>query len=131
MGFPCGSDGKESVCNAGDLGSIPGEGNGNPLQYPCLKNSMDRGTWQATFHGVAKSQIQLSDCHSLSDTATVYALHTTLKPQFVEHFQCNNQDCLHYQQLDDLDIPFLEIIHVCQTQNKITCICLFPLPDDY
>ena len=48
MGFPCGSDGKESTCNAGDLGSIPrwerspGKGNGYPLQYSCLENSMDR-----------------------------------------------------------------------------------------
>ena len=56
-----GSDGKESACNAGDLGSIPekgrslGEGNGYPLQYSCLENSMDRGVWQATVHGVAKS----------------------------------------------------------------------------
>ena len=51
MGFPGGSDGKESACNAGDLGSIPElrrsprEGNGNPLQYSCLENSMDGGTW--------------------------------------------------------------------------------------
>ena len=62
MGFPGGSDGKESACNAGDLGSIPGlgrsptEGNGNPLQYACLKNPMDRLAWRATVHGVAKSQ---------------------------------------------------------------------------
>ena len=48
-GFPCGSVGKESACSAGGLGSIPGsgrspgEGNGNPLQYPCLENPMDRG----------------------------------------------------------------------------------------
>ena len=61
-GFPGGSDGQESVCNAGDLSSIPGlgrspgEGNGNPLQYSCLENSMDIGAWQATVHGVAKSQ---------------------------------------------------------------------------
>jgi len=53
FGFPGGSDGKESVCSVGDLGSIPGsgrspgEGNGNPLQYPCLENPMDRGAWQA------------------------------------------------------------------------------------
>ena len=51
MGFPGGSDGKASVCNAGDLGSIPGlgrspgEGNGSPLQYSCLENSMDGGAW--------------------------------------------------------------------------------------
>ena len=54
-GFPGGSDGKESACNAGDLGLIPGpgrspgEGNGNPLQYSCLENSMDRGAWWATY----------------------------------------------------------------------------------
>ena len=67
MGFPGGSDGKESACNAGDLSSIPGLGrspeewNGNPLQYSCLENSMDREAWQATVHGVAKSWTQLSD----------------------------------------------------------------------
>jgi len=65
--FTGGSDGKDSACNAGDLGSIPGlgrspgEGNGNPLQYSCLKNSMKRGAWQATVHVVAKSQTPLSD----------------------------------------------------------------------
>ena len=51
LGFPGNSAGKESICNAGDLGSIPGlerspgEGNGNPLQYSCLENFMDRGAW--------------------------------------------------------------------------------------
>ena len=65
--FPSGSDGKESICNAGDLGSIPGsgrspgEGNGNPLQYSCLENLMDRGAWWATVHGVTKSRTWLSD----------------------------------------------------------------------
>ena len=60
-GFPGGSDSKESACNAGDLGSIPEserspeEGNGNPLQYSCLENSMDRGTLRDTVHGVPKS----------------------------------------------------------------------------
>ena len=59
MGFPAASDGKESACNAGDrgyipgLGRSPGEGNGNPLQYSCLKNPRDRGAWQATAHGVS------------------------------------------------------------------------------
>ena len=63
MGFPGGSAGKESVCNAGDLGSIPGlgrspvDGNGNPLQYSCLGNPVDREAWQATVHGLAKSWI--------------------------------------------------------------------------
>ena len=64
------SDGKESACNEGDLGLIPGsgrcpgEGNDNPLQYSCLENSMDRGVWQATVNGgagrVSKSQTQLT-----------------------------------------------------------------------
>ena len=64
-GFPGGSDGKASACNAGDLGSIPGsarspgEGNGNPLQYSCLENPMDEGAWQV--HGVTKSRTRLSD----------------------------------------------------------------------
>ena len=63
----CSSDGKESACNAGDLGLIPGwgrspgEGNGNLLQYSCLENPMDRGAWRATVYGVAKSQAQLSN----------------------------------------------------------------------
>ena len=57
---PGGSDGKEFTCNAGDQGLIPGsgrspgEGNGNPFQYSCLENPMDRGAWWATVHGVAK-----------------------------------------------------------------------------
>ena len=60
--FPGGSDGKASAYNAGELGSIPGlgrfpgEGNGNPLQYSCLENPTDRGAWQTTVYGVAKSQ---------------------------------------------------------------------------
>ena len=61
LGFPGGSDGKESSCNAGDPGSIPrsgrshGEENSTPLQYSCLENSIDRGAWQATVHGIARS----------------------------------------------------------------------------
>ena len=61
-GFPGGLDGKESACNPGNQGSIPGsgrspgEGNGNPLQHCFLENSMDRGGWQATIHWVTKSK---------------------------------------------------------------------------
>ena len=60
LGFPSGSDGKESACQCRrpgltpGLGRSPGEGNGNPLQYSCLENSMDRGAWQARVHRVAK-----------------------------------------------------------------------------
>ena len=59
LGFPGGSNGKESACSMGDLGlspglgRSPGEGNGYPLQYSGLENSMDRGAWQATVHGVS------------------------------------------------------------------------------
>ena len=73
---------KESACNAGDTGLVPGplrspgEGNGNPVQYFCLENPMDRGAWWATVHGAAKSQTRLSDlsiwsldfCSSLSSS---------------------------------------------------------------
>ena len=61
LGFPGGSDSKETACNAGDLCLIPGlgissgEGNGSPLQYSCLKNPIDRRAWWPTVHGVAKS----------------------------------------------------------------------------
>ena len=69
MGFPGGSDSEESVCKAGDLTWVrslgqedsPGEKNGYPLQYSCLENSMDRGTWWTAVYGVAKTWTQLSD----------------------------------------------------------------------
>ena len=60
LGFPGGSDSQESACNAGDLGSLPGlgrspgEGNGNPLQYSCLENSVGRGAWWAASPWVLK-----------------------------------------------------------------------------
>ena len=63
QGFPGGSDGEESACNAEDPGSIatsersPGEGHGNPLQYSCQENSMDRGGWWVTVHGVSESWV--------------------------------------------------------------------------
>ena len=67
LGFPGGSDGKAFAYNVGDPGLIPGSGrssgedNGNPLQYSCLENPMDRGTWWATVHGVSKNRTRLSD----------------------------------------------------------------------
>ena len=63
MGLPQWLSGKESTCHAGDGGSIPGSGRspgggyGNPLQYSCLENLMDRGTWQAIVHSISKNQI--------------------------------------------------------------------------
>ena len=67
MGVPGGSDGKASACNAGDPGSIPGsgkilgEGNGNPLQYPCLENPVDEEPGRLQSTGVTKSRTRLSD----------------------------------------------------------------------
>ena len=67
VGFRGGSDSKESASKVGDPGSIPGsgrspgKGNGNPLQYSCLENPMDGGSWQATFHAAAKSWTRLND----------------------------------------------------------------------
>ena len=69
--FPGGSDSKDSACNVGDLGSIPGlrrslgGGHGSPLQYSCLENPMDRGTWQATVHEVAKRWTRLRKTDAL------------------------------------------------------------------
>ena len=71
MSFPGGLDGKESAYNTGDWGSIPGsgrfpgEGNGNPLQYSCLEDLVDKGAGWATVHGVSKSQTRLSHWHTL------------------------------------------------------------------
>ena len=85
MGFPGGSEGKASACNAGDLGSIPGsgrspgEGNGNPLQYSCLENPMDEGAWWATVYSVAKSDTT-EPLHSLTHSKTQ-------PPQQIEHTQ--------------------------------------------
>ena len=67
LGFPGGSVGKESACNAGDqvwipgLGRSPGEGSGYPFQYSCLENSIDKGAWRATDHGVTNNWTGLSD----------------------------------------------------------------------
>ena len=78
MGFPGGSYGKETICNAGDLDSIPGlrrysgEENGNPLWYSCLQNPMNRDVWRATDHLVAKSQTWLSKKHTKSQAVSTY-----------------------------------------------------------
>ena len=74
MGFLGGSDGKESTHNVGDLGVIPGlerspgERNGNPLQYSCLENPMDKGASWDTVHGDAKSGTRLSNSHTYTHT---------------------------------------------------------------
>ena len=96
---PGSSDNKESACNVGDAGLIPGlgrsprEGTDNPLQYSCLENPMDGGVWQATCHGVTKIQTKLSDftftftlhCPGLCRFRTPIC---TDGPQNSEHFPC-------------------------------------------
>ena len=82
MGFPGGSIGKESACNAGELDSIPesgrypGEGTGNQLQYSCLKNSMYRGAWWATVHGVPETDMTewLTHTHTHTHTKNLWLL---------------------------------------------------------
>ena len=84
-GFTGGSDGKESTCNVGDLGSIPGLGrfpggrHGNPLQYSCLENLMDRGAWQATAHRVTQSWTRLKRLSVHVCTVDEYELVSFLK----------------------------------------------------
>ena len=95
MGFPGGSDGEEPACNAGDLGSTPGSGrspgggHGNPLQYSCLENPMDREAWWPTVYEAAKSQTQLSDynthtgSYSASQVVQWRRLHLPLQETWV------------------------------------------------
>ena len=107
LSFPCGSYGKESACNVGGPGLIPGsgkspgEGNSNPLQYSCLENSKDRGAWLAIVHGIAESQTWLSS-HTHTEASFVYFL--SLIPLL--------------QEIDPKNIAA-----ICQ---KVFCLC-FPL----
>ena len=89
MGFPVGASGKEPPANAGDLrnaasvpgsGRSPGRGHGNPLQYSCLENPMDRGAWQSTVHRVAKSQTRLNDRACTFQSVAFPRLTETLTP---------------------------------------------------
>ena len=81
MGLPGGSVVKKLSANAGDVGSVlglgrsPGEGNGNPLPYSCLENSMDRGAWRATIHGVIKSWAQLKQLSTHTHTVGITPPH--------------------------------------------------------
>ena len=86
---------KESACNAGDAGSIPGSGrsprcrNGNPLQYPCLGNSVGRGAWWAAVHGVAKSQTRLNMSMMETMRARTHAhMHTHTRTHTHTHTVC-------------------------------------------
>ena len=88
MDFPCSSVSKEFACSAGDLGSIPGlgrspgEGNGNPLQYHCLENLMDRGAWWAAVQGAAKSR------HDWANSTYLLALLYTWNIGVLQYTKC-------------------------------------------
>ena len=109
-GLPWWLSGKEYACNAGDQGSIsgsgrsPGEENGNPLQYSCLGNPMDRGAWWATIHGVAEELDTLSD---FTTSTTIYVfmyvcIYIYLQPTFHHGFLMHfNTNCLHRPFLQD------------------------------
>ena len=128
MDFPGGSDGKASVYNAGDLGSIPGsgrstgegnedpgEGNGNPLQDYCLENPRDRGAWQGTVHGVAESRTGLSHSTFLSFQSPVGGEVSMFGEKLSWH-PIKNFRCCHY--LDGY-LLFLNVCsHCVMIQNK-------------
>ena len=99
-GFPGGSDSKESTCNARDpslipeSGRSPREGNGHPLQYSFLENSMDRGAWRATVHGVTKSRTQTEQL-----TLSLFHYAETSSPKILTYLLWDRQICL--SALDD------------------------------
>ena len=131
MGFPGGSDSRESACNAGDLGSIPGlgrspgEGNGNPLQYSCLENSIDRGAWWATVHGVteqwyglipfSQQPVKLALLHILYK-ARSQAMLTWIQNLGLK-IQCDNDIPLWLEWLEDLKSVFWWQMFI----NSLTC----------
>ena len=115
LGFPGDSMVKNLLVNAGNMDLIPGlerspgEGNGNPLQYSCLGNPMDKGAWQATFHGVPKSQTQLNNQHHnnhrlglpswQSNTHATYATILNIK----SHLWSTNKFCIVCQALGKME----------------------------
>ena len=118
--FPGGSNGKEFACNVGDQGSIPGsegypeKGKGNPLQYSCLENFMDRGVWWATVHGVTKSHTTERLTHTCTRAHT-YNLAWILAPTcnimyfFLSTFQIKLIGLLH-----PLEIRFCRLLAFLQ-----------------
>ena len=109
-----GSDGKASVCNAGDpdsipgLGSSPGEGKDSPLQYSCLENPIDRGAWCTAVHGVTKSQTWLSD-FTFTLVFSMYSVITSLNSN---NFPCSFQIWISF-------ISFCYLIAVVRTSNTL------------
>ena len=138
MGFTGGSEGKESACNAGDLGSIPGlgrfpgEGNSYPLQYSVLENSIDRGAWQATVHGATKSWTRLSDFRYVCNICTRYTNVYTNSSVVVKVTQscptlCDPMDytvhaILQARILEWVAVPFSRGSSQPRNQTQVSCI---------
>ena len=129
MGFPGGLDGEESTCSAGKPGSIPGsgripgEGNGNPLQYVCLENPMDRGAWRATVHGVAKSWTRLSNFHfSLHKVICIKGLATVYVPQGLQMLVCF-KNSFQIQLWTNHIYTYIRLVYVCM--YMFICVLIY------
>ena len=118
MGFPGGSDGKESACHVEDpglipgLGRCPGEGNGYPLQYSCLENPMDRGAWQATVHGGCKES-------DTTDTNTFNKGYSNIFQKCMSHFKMEYRN----KRPQKAAVFFFYTMTV-NTETEIPCFCL-------
>ena len=118
-GLPCCLSSKASSCNAGvarlipGLRRSPGEGNGNPVQYPCLGNPMDRGAWQATVHGVNKSQTQFSD-QITTTKCVVHSRCLTVNDKF------ENQLSLIFVDLKNQEATYIKR-NVLRFRKSVTC----------
>ena len=129
MGFPAGSDGKESACNAGDLGSVPGSGkspeerNGYPLQYSCLENSVNREAWQAADHGVTKNQTWLSNQYTIMYIHR--ALHSVpLEEEMATHFSILTWEVPWTEQPGGLQSTGFKELETSEHTHSSCCICL-------
>ena len=134
-GFPGGSDGKESACDEGDLclilglGRSPGGGHGNPFQYSCLENSMDRGTWRATIYGVAKSRTWLCDRAQHPPVSWSLAAAPPVLPTLHGLLHFTPHSCLLMNRLDlipDHTCPWT--VSKCLLFPQTTALCHLLLP---
>ena len=111
MGFPGSSDGKESAHSVRDLGSIPGsarscgERNGNPLQYSCLENPMDRGDWWITVHGFTKSQTPDTTERLTPYRSSAFPFAYAFSAQSMQSAVCSCRSCFHFLPSDWATTP--------------------------
>ena len=129
--FLGGSGCKESTCSEGYLSSIPasgrflGEGNGYPLQYSCLENSMDRGAWQAIIHGVAKSQTWLSDLqytHAHTHTHAHACTHTHTHTYI--YIYIHTHMCTYQKRWKIIDVEYV-FTECCWIRECLWSVCVY------